>query len=103
MTGTPPPEQPYGAPQYAVGYAPPTNTMAIIALIGAFLVPIVGIICGRIALSQIKRTGETGRGLALAGVIIGYVYTILLLIIIIVSVALPFVFLALLGSASTYS
>ncbi len=30
-------------------------------------------ICGHIALSQIKRTGEGGRGLTLAGVIIGCV------------------------------
>lgn len=31
------------------------------------------VITGHIALSQIKRTGETGRGMALAGLIIGYV------------------------------
>ena len=34
-----------------------------------------GIIAGHIALGQIKRTGEGGRGMALAGSIIGYVYT----------------------------
>ncbi|SJN12765.1 Probable peptidyl-prolyl cis-trans isomerase B [Leucobacter sp. 7(1)] len=49
------------------------NTLAIIALVGGILFNIVGIICGHIALSQIKRTGERGRGLALAGTIIGYV------------------------------
>ncbi|MFC5338811.1 DUF4190 domain-containing protein [Leucobacter denitrificans] len=52
---------------------PPTNVFAIISLIGAFFLSIVGIIFGHIALSQIKRTGESGRGLALAGTIIGYV------------------------------
>lgn len=57
-----------GAPQQA-----PTNTLAIVALIASFFVSIVGIICGHIALGQIKRTGERGRGLALAGTIIGYV------------------------------
>lgn len=54
---------------------PRTNTLAIISLIGAFVLPLAGIICGHIALGQIKRTGEGGRGLALAGTILGYVFT----------------------------
>lgn len=51
----------------------PVNTLSIVALIGGILFNIVGIICGHIALGQIKRSGERGRGLALAGTIIGYV------------------------------
>ncbi len=47
--------------------------MSIVAFILAFFVSIVGIILGFVALSQIKRTGEQGRGLALAAVIIGFV------------------------------
>lgn len=50
-----------------------TNTLAIVAFISSFFVHILGIILGHIALSQIKRSGEGGRGLALAGTIIGYV------------------------------
>lgn len=75
---TAPPAQPtypaYGqtTPGY---YAPPTNTLAILALVLAFVISPGGIICGHIALNQIKRTGEGGRGLALAGLIIGYVFT----------------------------
>jgi len=34
---------------------------------------IVGVITGHIALSQIGRTREKGRGMALAGVIIGWI------------------------------
>lgn len=34
---------------------------------------LVGVVLGHIALSQIRRTGERGRGMALAGVIIGWV------------------------------
>ena len=70
-----PPQQPqqpqYGAYQQPqpVGY----NTMSIVAFILAFFVSIVGIILGFVALSQIKRTGEQGHGLALAAVIIGFV------------------------------
>lgn len=67
------PQQPYAAPQPAYAPAPPTNTLAIIALIGSFFISLVGVICGHIALKQIARTGEGGRGLALAGLIIGYV------------------------------
>lgn len=68
-----------------------TNVLAIIALVGAFVFPLAGVICGHIALSQIKRTGENGRGLAIAGLIIGYVYiafiVLMVIIAIIVSVA----------------
>ena len=74
----------YGQPAAPAGYyAPPTNTLAILALVLGFVVSIGGIICGHIALGQIKRTGEGGRGLALAGLIIGYVQTGIWLLIII--------------------
>lgn len=73
---------PYGAAPQPYGYAPqpypvsaPTNTMAIVALVGSFFIPLVGIICGHISLNQIKKTGEQGKGLAIAGLVIGYIYT----------------------------
>jgi hypothetical protein len=56
---------------------PRTNTLAIVALILGIFIPLGGIICGHIALGQIKRTGEAGHGLALAGTIIGYALTAL--------------------------
>jgi len=69
-------------PAYGGGYpqpyppaGPPTNTLAIIALIASFLISPLGIILGIIARNQIKRTGEGGDGLALAGIIIGAVLT----------------------------
>ena len=67
-----------------------TNTLAIISLVGAFFVSLVGIICGHIALKQIKRTGEKGRGLALAGTILGYVFFAATLL----TIILTFVFAA---------
>ncbi|PXA80979.1 DUF4190 domain-containing protein [Auritidibacter sp. NML120636] len=60
---------PIGQPIY---YAP-FNTMAIVGFVFSLLIPIVGVICSHISLSQIKKTGERGRGLALAGAIIGWV------------------------------
>ncbi|MGK0714660.1 DUF4190 domain-containing protein [Leucobacter sp. W1153] len=65
------PPQQYAAPQQPAN--PPTNTMAIIALIASIIVSLVGVILGHIALSQIKKTGEGGRGLAIAALIIGYI------------------------------
>lgn len=81
MTDAQPPA--YSAP----APAGKTNTLAIVALILGIVVPIGGIICGPIALGQIKRTGEGGRGLAIAGIIIGAVI-ILFYIILIIGLAL---------------
>ena len=68
--------------------APPTNGMAIAALVGALLFAPLGIILGHIARSQIKRTGEGGRGLATAGLIIGYIFTIIPLLAAVVAVVI---------------
>jgi Domain of unknown function (DUF4190) len=87
---SPPPGQPYDGPQgqpyppYQGPYspyqaAPPTNGMAITSLvcgISSFVVGITfipAIIFGHIAQRQIRRTGEQGSSLALAGLILGYV------------------------------
>ncbi len=75
-----------GGPAYVYG-APRTNPLAIAsfavalgALIFGLLASIVAVVLGHIALSQIAKRGEGGRGLALAGVIIGYVLGGLLLL-----------------------
>ncbi|WGW12850.1 DUF4190 domain-containing protein [Saxibacter everestensis] len=74
----------YGASYNAGGYGAPapakTNVLAIIALILGIVVPIGGIICGPIALKQIKRTGENGAGLAKAGLIIGIILTLVTIV-----------------------
>jgi uncharacterized membrane protein len=57
-------------------YAPPpptTNTFAIVALVCGLVFAPLGIVFGHLALNRIKQTGEGGRGLALAGLILGYV------------------------------
>lgn len=82
----------YGQPQvgYRQPYTPKTNTMAILAIVFGFVFSPLGIVFGHIGLSQIKRTGEQGRGLALTGLIVGYVFTalwVLYIILIIVAIA----------------
>ncbi|MFS0733187.1 DUF4190 domain-containing protein [Microbacterium sp. 1P10UB] len=79
---------PYGAAQgYPAAYTPyptepKTNVLAIISLIASivgfiwiipFLGGLAGAIMGHISLGQIKKNGEKGRGLALAGIIVGWV------------------------------
>jgi hypothetical protein len=71
----PPPPVPGPYPPYPMPR--PTNTMAIVALVSSLIVAPLGIIFGHISLSQIKRSGEDGRGLAIAGTVIGYVGTVL--------------------------
>lgn len=84
-----PPQQPaYGAPQYPQQPSRGTNALAIASLIIALICfPPLGLILGIIALRQIKRTGEEGRGMALAGVWIGAIFTVIGAIIVAVSVA----------------
>jgi hypothetical protein len=71
----------YGQPGYGPppGYPPqwgrPTNTMAILALVLAFVFAPAGLVLGIIARRQIRRTGEEGDGLALAGIIVGGIVT----------------------------
>ncbi|MET0424677.1 MAG: DUF4190 domain-containing protein [Actinoplanes sp.] len=85
--GSPPPPPPYGQPQYgaAPGYGYPaalgTNTLAILALVFAFIFPIAGVVMGHIAKKQIRQTGEQGEGLATAGLVIGYIFTAIGLVI----------------------
>ncbi len=70
----PPGQQPYPQAGYPV---PPTNTMAILALVFAFVFAPLGIVFGVIGRRQIDRTGEGGRGLATAGLVVGIVFTVM--------------------------
>jgi ABC-type spermidine/putrescine transport system permease subunit II len=65
--------QAYSADGYGQAVGPDKfNVLAIISLITAFFVSLAAVITGHIALSQIKKTGEKGRGLAIAGLVLGY-------------------------------
>lgn len=62
---------PYDQQPTGAGPEAKTNTLAIVGFVASFLVNIVGIIVSAIALKQIKQSGEKGRGLAIAGLVIG--------------------------------
>ncbi len=78
--GTPPPGGYYGTNAYYQGYSAPqpTNTLAIVSLVTSILgLSIIGIVTGHVARGQIRRSGEGGAGIALAGLIIGYVVLVI--------------------------
>lgn len=57
------------------------KTMSILGLVLSFIIPIAGIIISAIALNKMKQTGvEDGKGLAMAGLIIGIVIMVLAII-----------------------
>jgi hypothetical protein len=83
-SGAPSSGQPYGQQQPGYGqpyaqqpYTPqaPTNTMAILALVFAFVFAPAAIVMGHVAKKQIRQTGESGEGLATAGLWLGYIFT----------------------------
>ena len=102
----PPPASPTPAPQYGSGYGPyptisKTNGLAIASLICSlfsllffpiFLPQVLGIVFGHISLSQIRvsQGREQGNGLAIAGLVIGYL----------VLVGTIFLYVAIVGTSS---
>lgn len=73
-------------PDYNFGgsVAPKTNVLAIISLIAGILgLNLIAVILGHVALSQINKTGEGGRVLAIIGLVLGYIGIIVIVIIVI--------------------
>ena len=79
-----PPQYPYGG----YGYPPApaqsgTSGMAIAAMVCGIcgflcIVPgVVGIILGIVSLSQLKRTQQNGRGMAITGIVVGAAWIVL--------------------------
>jgi peptidyl-prolyl cis-trans isomerase B (cyclophilin B) len=67
-----PPYQQPNVPSGPYGYPPPvgTNGMAIASIILAFFFSPAGIVCGLVALNQIKQRPQPGRNLAIAGTLL---------------------------------
>lgn len=91
------PQQP-GSPPAVFVYGPRTNSAAVASLvfgiISWFLCPFIGgvlaVVFGHVARGQIRRTGESGGGLAIAGLILGYFHLVAVVI-------LGFIWLVLVG------
>jgi hypothetical protein len=81
-------------PQRLIGVPSRTNGLAGVSLgfgIGQILLPILGalvaIVCGHVARSQIRRTGEQGDGLAVAGMVLGYIGFLIPFLLIVIGIA----------------
>lgn len=91
---------PYTAP--AAAPAAKWNVLSIVSLVTAVLaIGLAAIITGHIALSQIKKTGEQGRILAIIGLVLGYLELVFGVIFVIIWIAL-FATAASVGTISTY-
>ncbi len=87
--GPPPGGMPPGYP-YQQPPTRRTNTLAVLALIFAFLIAPLGLILGIVALSQIRKRGESGNGLAIAGIVIGAIGTLIVAgMVLLVTLATP--------------
>jgi uncharacterized membrane protein len=77
-----------------------TNGLAIASLVSSiagvplslfcwigFLIPVIGVVLGVVALNQIKRTGQQGRGLAIAGIAVGAIAAVLVILFVIALMA----------------
>ena len=49
----------------------PLSTLAVVGLVLAFFVNVIGLVISIIALVKLRTSGERGRGLAIAGIIVG--------------------------------
>lgn len=70
---------PYQPPPNPIGVRRSANSLAGVSMafgIGQVFLwgigPVVAIVCGHVARSQIRKTGEAGDSLALAGLVLGY-------------------------------
>ena len=78
-----------GPPYAHPGSTNPLATVALVlSLVGGVFPPavIVALVCGHLALSQNKRTGQTGRGQAIAGLVVGYFFVAVFVILALVEI-----------------
>lgn len=73
-----------------------SNTMALVGFVMSFFNSLIGLIFSIIGMNQIKKTGEPGKGFALAGIIISAVSLVLTILIVIIY------FIILLGIAASF-
>ncbi|BAU31160.1 DUF4190 domain-containing protein [Microcella alkaliphila] len=98
MTDAPPPA--YSQPaQPAVN---PGQTLGIVALILAFVAPLVGLILGVVALNQSKKVGMK-NGLAVASIWLGAIFTVFWTILTIVAIVLPILFVGSIEGVTTFA
>lgn len=80
-------QAPSGSPQAYAGAQPSMNVLAVVSLIGGIIgFNVIAVICGHIAMRQIRRTGERGLPLAIIGTILGYLALVALVVFVVLAV-----------------
>ena len=91
-----PPYDPYGTGRptgtngKAIGAF--VTSMVSLALCGCFIPSLVGLVLGIVAMAETKRTGQDGRGMAIAAVVIGAVTLVAGVFVIILAFSDPSIF-----------
>lgn len=76
--------QPASYPPAVYVRTAPTNSLAVVSLVSGilswvlcpFVGAVVAVITGHVARSQIRTSGEAGGGMAVAGLVLGYVHLV---------------------------
>jgi hypothetical protein len=63
------------SPQYGSKLPPARDGLAIASLVCAFFMPILGIVFGHVSNHDAKKAGREKSGLAISGLILGYIFT----------------------------
>ena len=86
-------QPPYEQPPYGYGYPPPrrTNGMAIASMVLGivwlyWIGSILALVFGYIARKQIRERGESGDGMAIAGIVLGWIGVGVLALVFVVAV-----------------
>lgn len=81
------------APAVWAPRVPRTNGLAVAALVlGLCGFGVLPVIFGHVALAQIRRTGDGGSGLAIAGLVLGYLALItgvVVLVLVVLAIGIP--------------
>lgn len=73
--------------RYPARSAVGTNALAIVALVLGIFGGVLAIPVGHVSLNQIRRSGESGRGLAVAGLVLGYLSLVVVVGVVFVAVS----------------
>lgn len=76
------------SPTTGVGAEQRLSVYAVLSLVFAFVVAPLGVVFGHVALVEIRRTQDRGRGLAIAGLVIGYAWTLGIILIVVIAATL---------------
>ena len=80
LSPSPAPSHPHMYPPRSTSGAAVASFICSITAFFTVIGALAGVILGHIALRQIKRTGQEGKGLAIAGLVIGYFILLIILV-----------------------